>query len=482
MGRINTNVSSLIAQRTLAQNQTNLNTSLQRLSTGLKINSGKDDPAGLIASETLKNQQAGLQQAIDNAGQAGNVIGTAEGGLNEVSNLLTQLTSLVNQSANTGALSSDQVKANQLQVDSILDTINRISDSTTFQGNQLLNGNLSYTTSNVGNGSAFGALQINAASLPNNAAENVVVTVANSATQGKVEYDAGGGQPNIGGSAVTLQVSGNTGTQQLSFTGSATLSSIVTAVNNITAATGVTASAAGTKLVFSTSDYGSDQYVSVKALSGTFNLATAAKGTGTDAKVVINGAQAQSKGLDVTFRSEGLDLNLQLTSQGFNGLTAAGLNNGLSKTFTITGGGANFQLGSKVNQTNKASIGVQDVSTGSLGDGVVGYLSSLASGGTNSLSSASLANAQKIVDTAVGQVASLRGRLGAFQKYTIDSTVNSLNVAYENASSAESAIADTNFSSETASLTRSQILAQAATSVLSTANSSPQSVLSLLPR
>src|SRR5437764_636573 len=113
------------------------------------------------------------------------------------------------------ALSSDQVKANQLQVDSILDTINRISDSTTFQGNQLLNGNLSYTTSGVGNGSAFGALQINAASLPNNAAENVVVTVANSATQGKVEYDAGGGQPNIGGSAVTLHISGNTGTNQL---------------------------------------------------------------------------------------------------------------------------------------------------------------------------------------------------------------------------------------------------------------------------
>src|SRR5271154_2357388 len=109
MSSINTNVSSLIAQRNLQVAQQNEDTSLERLSTGLKINSGADDPAGLIASENLKNQQAGLQQAIDNAGQAGNMIGTAEGGLNEVSNLLTQLTSLVNQSANTGALSAAQI-------------------------------------------------------------------------------------------------------------------------------------------------------------------------------------------------------------------------------------------------------------------------------------------------------------------------------------------------------------------------------------
>ena len=481
MSSINTNVTSLIAQRNLAIAQKRETTSLARLSTGLKINSGADDPAGLIASENLKNQQAGLQQAIDNAGQAGNMIGTAEGGLNEVSNLLTQLTSLVNQSSNTGALSAAQIGANQLQVDSILSTINRISGSTTFQGTQLLNGNLAYTTSTAGVGSAFGNLQINAAALPNNAAESVVVQVTNSATQGQVAYNAGGGQPNIGASAVTLEVSGNTGTQQLSFAGSATLSSIVKAVNNVTAATGVTASATGQKLIFKSQSYGSKQYVSVKSISGTFNLTGAAKVAGTDAKVTINGSQAQAQGLDVTYRAQGLDMNLQLTSNGFNGLGVNGLNNGLTKTFAITGGGANFQLGSKVNETNKASIGVQDVSTGSLGDGVLGYLSTLASGGANSLSSTSLNNAQKILDEAVSQVAELRGRLGAFQDYTINSTVNSLNVAYQNASSAESAIADTNFASETASLTRSQILQQSATSVLSTANAAPQAVLSLLP-
>ena len=127
MSRINTNVSSLIAQRALANNQSQLNTSLERLSTGLQINSGADNPSGLIASKALDAEKTGIQTAINNASLANNVIGTAEGGLNEVSNLLTQLTGLVNQSANTGALSSDEVAANQLQVDSILNTINRIA-------------------------------------------------------------------------------------------------------------------------------------------------------------------------------------------------------------------------------------------------------------------------------------------------------------------------------------------------------------------
>src|ERR1700760_656786 len=116
MARINTNVSSLIAQRVFRQNNDKLNTSLERLSTGLKINSGKDNPAGLIASENLKSEQAGITQAIDNAGRASNIIGTAEGGLSEVSNLLVELQSLVSQASNTGGLSKEEIGANQLQV------------------------------------------------------------------------------------------------------------------------------------------------------------------------------------------------------------------------------------------------------------------------------------------------------------------------------------------------------------------------------
>jgi len=470
MSRINTNVSSLIAQRVLQINNNNLGTSLQRLSTGLRINTGADDPAGLIASEALKAEQTGITTAIDNAGRASNIIGTAEGGLNEVSNLLNQLQGLVNQSANSGALSQDQISANQLQVDSILTTINRISNSTSFQGRKLLDGTLAYTLSAAGT-SAFAAVSVDAANLPGNKAEAVVVQVTNSATLGRVNYN--GTAVGIGVSAVTLQIAGNTGTQQLSFAGSTKLSAISAAINNITGQTGVTASASGNNIAFKASSYGSDQYVSVQVISGTFTVAggTSGKAYGTDAKVNVNGATATVHGLNTTYRDNNLDVTFTLSS---------GLNNGKTKSFGITGGGATFSLGSKVTDTLKSSIGITSVGAGSLGDATLGYLSSLASGGANALSSSSLATAQKILDESTTQVSQLRGRLGAFQKFTLGSTINSLGVAYENISAANSAIRDTDFAQETANLTRSQILSQAATTVLAQANAVPQNALVLL--
>src|SRR6201996_1663164 len=105
MARINTNVASLVAQQALAQNQKSLNTTLQRLSTGLRINTGADDPAGLIASEGLKSEIAGINQAIDNSSRATNVISTADGAMGEVSTLLNNIKGLVVQAANSGAMS-----------------------------------------------------------------------------------------------------------------------------------------------------------------------------------------------------------------------------------------------------------------------------------------------------------------------------------------------------------------------------------------
>jgi flagellin len=436
----------------------------------LKINSGADDPAGLIASTNLQAEQTGINQAIDNANRANNVIGTAEGGLNEVSNLLNQLDGLVNQSANSGGLSSAEVAANQLQVDSILSTINRISGSTSFDGTKLLNGNLSYTTSSVA-ASGVTNVQINAALLPANQTETVVVQVTNSATLGDLQNT--GTTSALGAGAITLQIAGNAGSQQLSFAGSSTLSSIAAAINNISSTTGVTASASGASIDFKAAQYGSTQYVSVQAISGNFAVTGghSGKAYGTDAAVKVNGAAAQAAGLNVSYRDNNLDINF--------GLSAA-LNGGLTKTFGITGGGAHFSLGAQVTNTDVASIGIQDVSTGGLGDATQGFLSSLGSGGANSLTSTSLVNAQNIVSEAITQVSTLRGRLGAFQKYTLGSTINNLGVAYENASAAESAITDTNFASETANLTRSQILQQSATTVLSQANSQPQNALTLL--
>src|SRR5215470_8951043 len=141
MARINTNVASLFAQQGLQKSQKSLNDTLQRLSSGLRINSGADDPAGLIASEGLRSEIAGINQAVDNSSRANNVISTAEGALNEVASLLLNVKSLVVQAANSGALSADEIAANQLQVDSAVQSVTRISNTTTFAGLKLLNGN-----------------------------------------------------------------------------------------------------------------------------------------------------------------------------------------------------------------------------------------------------------------------------------------------------------------------------------------------------
>ncbi len=468
MSRINTNVSSLIAQRVLAKNNSNLNTSLERLSTGLRINSGKDNPAGLIASENLRAEKAGIRQAIDNASRASNIVGTAEGGLSEVSSLLTELQSLVSASANTGGLSSEEIDANQLQVDSILSTINRIAGATAFQGTKLLNGNYDYTTSGVGS-TAIDNVRINAAKIAEGASINVVVQVTASATLGQVSY----GSTTVGAGGATIEVAGNLGTQQLSFASGTAIADVATAINAVKAATGVSAVASGGGLTINSTEFGSAQFVSVKALAGSFAVTggVSGKAFGNDAGVNINGAQAQAAGRAISYRSAGLDLEFDLD---------ATFNTPGSTTFSITGGGADFALGSRVTEAEKESLGIGSVSTGNLGDDTIGYLSSIGSGQGNSLNSQNLVTAQRILDKAIKQVSEQRGRLGAFQKFTIGSTVNSLGVALENASAAESAIRDTDFAEETANLTRNQILSQAASSVLAQANASPQAALQLL--
>ena len=127
-----------------------------------------------------------------------------------------------------------------------------------------------------------------------------------------------------------------------------------------------------------------------------------------------------------------------------------------------------------------ASIGLQSVATGSLGKGSVGFLSSLGSGQTNQLSSGNYETAQRVIRDASGQVASLRGRLGAFQKHTLASTRTSLQIALENTTAAESAIRDADFAEETSKLTRAQILVNSSAFALQMANQAPQNVLALL--
>jgi flagellin len=473
MARINTNVASLIAQRGLANSQAALSVSLERLSTGLRINTGKDDPAGLIASDSLKSEIAGINEGISNSQQASNVISTAEGALNEISSLLLTIKGLVVQSANSGALSPDEIAANQLQVDSAVQSITRISNTTTFAGLQLINGNLGYITSGVDT-TKIDALTVSQANFGTNPNVPVNVNVLTSARTAALEYTAS----NIS-TSVTLNITGNQGAQTLTFTSGTSASAIAYAVNSISDSTGVTAKLTGptvaSGLTFSSAGFGSQNFVSVTAQKGSFatvDLAGNAKtrAVGQDAVATINGALTTGNGLDLKVNTSSLDLNLTLDK-------SVGLG---STSFAITGGGALFQLGPQVTSGQQISIGIQSVAASQLGDSTSGFLNDIVTGGSSTLVGGQSAGASKIVEEAITQVASLSGRLGAFAADTLNTNVNSLNVALENVTASNSQIADANFAAETANLTRAQILTQAGTSVLSTANSTPQEVLKLL--
>ncbi|NQU76267.1 MAG: flagellin, partial [Planctomycetes bacterium] len=147
MTRINTNMAALIGARLFNTNNAKLTKTLERLSTGYRINRGSDDPAGLIASENLRADQASIQAAITSANRASAIVGTAEGALTTISDKLTELQSLVSAAASTGGLTQDEIDANQTQVDSIVASINRIASETSFQGTKLLDGSQGFTYS-----------------------------------------------------------------------------------------------------------------------------------------------------------------------------------------------------------------------------------------------------------------------------------------------------------------------------------------------
>ena len=183
----------------------------------------------------------------------------------------------------------------------------------------------------------------------------------------------------------------------------------------------------------------------------------------------------------VSLNTPALSLALTLSSDYAN-------TTGSQKTFNIVGGGVNFQLGPTINATQQVGFGVQSVAASRLGgttiEGIRYFLDSLKSGQSNSITGGG-DNAQRaamVLDKAITDVSVLRGRLGAFERNTLQTNIRSLQVGFENITDSESKIRDADFAVETAALTRAQILSQAGTSVLATANTSSQNVLALLPR
>jgi len=193
MTRINTNVSSLTAQKSLARSNVSLQQALTRLSTGLRINVGKDDPAGLIASEMLRSDIISVERAIGNSERANQMIATADSALGQVSSLLNDIRGLVTEAANQGAMSDDQIAANQLQIDSSLEAINRIAQTTTFQGRRLLDGSLAFVTDSA-SVATIQDLQIDQANLGATGSIAVDVDIASAATQATIRSASGTSQ------------------------------------------------------------------------------------------------------------------------------------------------------------------------------------------------------------------------------------------------------------------------------------------------
>jgi flagellin len=482
MSRINTNIAAVTAIRHLQGNYADLSLRLERLATGLRINRGRDDPAGLIASERLRSEVRAIQQAIDNSTRAANVVTTTEGALNEVSALMLDLQSLVIEAANDGAMTTEEIRANQLQIDSILESIDRISNTTTFAGKKLLDGSQAYNLSALPS-SALGAVSVFAAQLPENGARTVTVRVTQSAETANLSFVG----TTVGGtsttSATTIEVRGTLGTTLISFAASTTLQDIKTSINEVTLATGVSAivsspatGGVASAITLHSTTYGSDAFISVTPIQGNFVTGTnqdiVNHDRGVDPSVLVNGQPAFAKGLRADVHTLQLDTRIELTSTFAQTLSSA--------SFNIQSGGTRFQLGPQVTPNGQVHMGFNSVRSTQLGNEVVGRLSTLRSGGLNDLSSGNFLTSQHIMAEAIDQVSSYRGRLGNFQRNTIDPNIRSQGITLENVTASESVIRDADMAVELSALTRSQILVQSTQSTLQIANSIPSLVLTLL--
>lgn len=518
MTRINTNVPSMIARSNLSRTNRELDVRLERLSTGLRINRGADDPAGLIISERLRSNIRGAEQGIKNSERASAVIATTEGSLTEVNDLLNSIKALVVEAANTGAFSDEEIAANQAQIDSAIDSITRISDTARFGDLRLLDGSLGYQTSGIVT-SDVAKTNVRAASFSQGDSLDVNIEVLNSAQQGGL-YVRGDlptpGAPENGTilSTVVLEVRGPDGVVSLEFTSGQTFTEVASAINRLTPSTGVTAGLingdATSGLVFFSEGYGTRSFVSVERLQdpgpvgawetykfadelaiGANNpfpwatvgsdLLTAVRDQGRDVQAIINGALANGDGLNVETASTQLSLDLTLTAD-------FATNAGASSSFDITGGGSLFQLGSEVVAQQQVNFGISSVAASRLGgtlvDGSLEFLESLKSGRENSLASSkdrgNFTAASRITDTAIDEITVVRGRLGSFERNTLQTNIRSLALSVENLTASESLIRDADFAKETSLLTRAQILASSGTTVLGLANQQAQSVLQLL--
>lgn len=464
MGLTVTNVNTLSLLNILNGTTADQSKSLQRLSTGSRINRGADDPAGLIVVQSLSAELTGTNAALDNNQRAKSLLGTADAALTEVTSLISTIQSLAAKSSSSGGLTPSEIAANQAQIDNAISSIDRIIGTTQFNGKRLLDGSQSIrATASVPAKVSDVRVYSRPTTTPTQSLAVNVVSVGAVASGTLVNNPAAV-------SAAQISVTGSLGTATISIAAGDTLANIASKVVAAANDTGVSATVNGSTVRIQSRAYGSNAFVSASYISGDSDFATGVAYTkGTDAQVTVNGQSAFVDGLRVSYNASGFS--------GEFTLTAAGNVAGGAGNIDIAGGGATFQLGTTTN--TQSTIGINALFSQGLGDSVTGYLSTLKSGGTNDLTK-NAGQATSIAKAALSQVATLQGRIGGFTQFQVETSINSLSAAKEALTNARSVITDVDFASETAELSRQNVLLQSAVSLLGVASQQSAQILSLL--
>ena len=522
---LNTNMPSLNTQRHLAKAQNNLNNSLQRLSSGLRINTAKDDAAGLAISQRMTAQIRGLNVAQRNANDGVSMAQTAEGALSEMGDILQRVRELAVQSANATNSAGDRKSLND-EVNQLVAELNRFANTTEFNGMKLLNGDNSVAAFQIGANAnqtitatttdfrtnKYGSYQIgNATATSSGATAGKGVSISNAvngATSSSLQVT--GAAVSVAG---TMTLNGPNASGSVSLTVSDSAADIASKINSQDL-TGIKATArTETMIGFSTGDY-TIEISTTNATSNSANTETATisfsvfgtPNIGSSAEALtdaVNAFNEQSSKTGITAKlndaktgiilenDEGKNINVTLKSS--NTIYMGNASNGSAPAVSVAGStsGKTFTAAGQVTLDSSRSYSVNlaasiNVQAGVLSGGSMGGNAATTYGSTlqrvDSLDITTVKGANDaihIVDQAIDSVNAQRAKYGALQN-RFESTISNLATSSENVSAARSRIQDTDFASETANLSRSQVLQQAATSMLAQANQLPNNVLTLL--
>ena len=450
--RINHNIASLNTYRQLTGNTGATSKSLEKLSSGLRINRAGDDAAGLAISEKMRGQIRGLDQASRNAQDGISLIQTAEGALQETHSILQRMRELAVQSANdTNTL--DDRKEIQKEIEQLKSEINRISETTEFNTQKLLNGSMgavgtSSTPANVEVQSVTG-LKIGDYDVTVDTAATKASAVAGTQTFAAA-IDVRTHDLTINGTKIDFSGMGAT----------STLTDVLAVINSYTEITGVAATASTDFVKLDQVNFGSDAKLVIGGTNGALYGGTVTAGV--DAVATFT----DDEGVSQQVTGMGQEVNYRSASFIAAGAAAS------TATITVTSSGASLQIGA--NKDQSMLVDMNEMSTVTLGDATVGYIKDL-----NVQSQSGANKAISTIDKALSQVSAERSKLGAFQN-RLEHTINNLGTTSENLTASESRIRDVDMAQEMMAYTKNNILTQAATAMLAQANQQPQGVLQLL--